>query len=307
MLDSLDELRLFLGVYEAGTIRAASERLGLSAAGGSKKLLALEDRLGRRLFNRTTRKLSPTPDAEKFHQYVSKILDLANQAEASLSQEQEISGSLRITASATFAQGYLAPMLSSYLALYPKVVIDLDPTDQVVDLVAKGFDLGIRHGVMADSSMIAQRISDSSRVICASPEYWAMRGLPQAPNDLSRLDGLIVGQEVNWTLSKGAIDQVIKVKRRFRSSQAEVIRQMALDGHGMALLADWHVRADLLSGALVKTLPDWKVEPNVGVYAVYPSKENMAPPVRAFIEHFKAWAAAHPIDCGFHGHPPAIP
>lgn len=296
MLDSLDELRLFLYIFETGTIRAASERLGLSAAAGSKKLLALEDRLGRRLFNRTTRKLSHTTDAEKFHQYVVKILDLVDEAQASLSQDQEISGALRITASATFAQGYLAPVLSSYLRRYPKVLIDLHPTDQVVDLVAEGFDLGIRHGVMADSSMIAQRISDSTRVICASPDYWAMTGMPQAPGDLSRLDGLIVGQDATWTLSKGAANQIIKIKRSFRSSQAEVIRQMALDSHGMALLADWHVKADLLSGALVKAMPDWRVEPNVGIYVVYPSRENMAPPVRAFIEHFKTWAAANPVD-----------
>ena len=296
MLDSLDELRLFLAVYEEGTIRAAAQRLGLTAAGGSKKLLALEDRLGRRLFNRTTRKLSPTADAEKLQRFARQILDGVMEAERTFSEAQDVSGSLRITASATFAQGYLARVLSSFLAAYPKVVVDLHPTDQVVDVVAKGFDLAIRHGVLADSSMVAQRISDSRRVICAAPVYWDKVGVPRLPRDLTNLEGLIVGKEVNWSLSKGGSQQSIKIKRRFESSQAEVVRQMALDGHGIALLADWHVKPDLVSGRLVEALTDWNVEPNVGVYAVYPSRENMAPPVRAFIEHFKEWATIHPIE-----------
>lgn len=169
MLDSIDELRLFIAVFEEGSIRAASERMGMTAAGASKRLLALEDSVGRRLFNRTTRKLSPTSDGEKLYQHALSILESVKKAERGFFQKTEMTGHLRITASATFAQGYLSSVVSSYLKRYPGVIVDLHPTDQLVDLAAHGTDLAIRHGVMADSSLIAQRISASRRLICAAP------------------------------------------------------------------------------------------------------------------------------------------
>jgi LysR family transcriptional activator of dmlA len=172
MLDSIDELRLFTAVFEEGSIRAASERLGMTAAGGSKRLIALEDRVGRRLFNRTTRQLSPTADGQKLYEHAQAILASVQDAERGWFDETEITGRLRITAAATFARDYLSKIISSYLTLYPNVIVELDATDRMVDLVAEGFDLAIRHGALADSTLIAQRVSPSPRLICAAPAYW---------------------------------------------------------------------------------------------------------------------------------------
>ena len=295
MIDSVDELRLFIAVYESGSLRGASEHLRLTPAGASKRLLTLENRLGRRLFNRTTRKLSPTTDGEILYRYAQKILISVNDAEKLFLNRTELEGHLRITASATFVQSYLSPVVSEFLRAYPKVTMDIIPTDQVVDLAKSGIDLAIRHGFLADSTLIARKIASSRRVICASPEYLVKHGLPQKPNDLLALDGVIVGKDSNWTISKEGINHSLKINNRFSSSLGEVVRQMALAGHGIALLMDWHVRDDLEKGTLVETLSDWIVEPPVGVYAVYSSRENVSPAVEVFIDHLQEWLAEYPL------------
>ena len=295
MIDSVDELRLFIAVYESGSLRGASDRLRLTPAGASKRLLTLENRLGRRLFNRTTRKLSPTTDGEILYRYAQKILISVNDAEKLFLNRTELEGHLRITASATFVQSYLSPVVSEFLRAYPKVTMDIIPTDQVVDLAKSGIDLAIRHGFLADSTLIARKIASSRRVICASPEYLVKHGLPQKPNDLLALDGVIVGKDSNWTISKEGINHSLKINNRFSSSLGEVVRQMAIAGHGVALLMDWHVREDLEKGTLVETLSDWIVEPPVGVYAVYSSRENVSPAVEVFIDHLQEWLAEYPL------------
>ena len=295
MIDSVDELRLFIAVYESGSLRGASDRLRLTPAGASKRLLTLENRLGRRLFNRTTRKLSPTTDGEILYRYAQKILISVNDAEKLFLNRTELEGHLRITASATFVQSYLSPVVSEFLRAYPKVTMDIIPTDQVVDLAKSGIDLAIRHGFLADSTLIARKIASSRRVICASPEYLVKHGLPQKPNDLLALDGVIVGKDSNWTISKEGINHSLKINNRFSSSLGEVVRQMALAGHGIALLMDWHVRDDLEKGTLVETLSDWIVEPPVCVYAVYSSRENVSPAVEVFIDHLQEWLAEYPL------------
>lgn len=295
MIDSVDELRLFIAVYESGSLRGASDRLRLTPAGASKRLLTLENRLGRRLFNRTTRKLSPTTDGEILYRYAQKILISVNDAEKLFLNRTELEGHLRITASATFVQSYLSPVVSEFLRAYPKVTMDIIPTDQVVDLAKSGIDLAIRHGFLADSTLIARKIASSRRVICASPEYLVKHGLPQKPNDLLALDGVIVGKDSNWTISKEGINHSLKINNRFSSSLGEVVRQMALAGHGIVLLMDWHVRDDLEKGTLVETLSDWIVEPPVGVYAVYSSRENVSPAVEVFIDHLQEWLAEYPL------------
>lgn len=295
MIDSVDELRLFIAVYESGSLRGASDRLRLTPAGASKRLLTLENRLGRRLFNRTTRKLSPTTDGEILYRYAQKILISVNDAEKLFLNRTELEGHLRITASATFVQSYLSPVVSEFLRAYPKVTMDIIPTDQVVDLAKSGIDLAVRHGFLADSTLIARKIASSRRVICASPEYLVKHGLPQKPNDLLALDGVIVGKDSNWTISKEGINHSLKINNRFSSSLGEVVRQMALAGHGIALLMDWHVRDDLEKGTLVETLSDWIVEPPVGVYAVYSSRENVSPAVEVFIDHLQEWLAEYPL------------
>jgi DNA-binding transcriptional LysR family regulator len=296
MFDSIDELRFFVAVFESGSIRAASEKLDITAAGGSKRLLALEDRIGHRLFNRTTRRLSPTTYGEQFHLHVQAILGSVDDARRALSDKAEISGRLRITASATFARSYLSSVVSSYLTRYPKVSVELDLTDRMVDLVAEGVDLAIRYGALEDSTLIAQQIAPCRRLVCAAPEYWREHGMPSSPAELASHNGLIIGGQRRWTFARAGLEQTVRMQGRFAASMGEVVRQMALDGHGVALLADWHVADDLKAGRLVEGVTGWSVEPPIGIFAVYPSRENVSPAVRSFIAHLKAFVGEQPLN-----------
>lgn len=295
MLESIDELRFFVEVFTSGSIRAASEKLGISPAGGSKRLLGLEDRIGQRLFNRTTRRLSPTTYGEHFHPHVLAILHSVDAAQRALSDDAQIAGRLRITASATLARSYLSEVVSSYLNRYPNVSVELDLTDRMVDLVAEGVDLAIRYGALEDSTLIAQQIAPCRRLICASPSYWQAHGMPSGPADLKAHNALIIGGQRRWVLAREAVQETVRMQGRFTASMGEVVRQMALDGHGVAMLADWHVAQDLAAGRLVEALTEWRVEPPIGIYAVYPSRENVSPAVRSFIAHLKQQVSERPL------------
>ncbi|MBJ9975725.1 LysR family transcriptional regulator [Pseudomonas sp. S75] len=295
MFDSLEELRFFAQVYASGSIRSAADSLGITPAGGSKRLQNLENRIGRRLFNRTTRQLSPTPYAEKFYPHVAAILASVEAAQHALGDSAEISGRIRLTSSATFAGQYLSDVISSYMRRYPAVSLELDLTDRVVDLVAEGVDLAIRYGALEDSTLIAQLIAPCRRLVCASPDYWRQHGLPDSPEDLKRHAALLIGGQDRWQFALGAQRQTVRVSGHFTSSMGEMVRQMALDGHGMALLADWHIAQDLRAGRLVEALPQWQVEPPIGLFAVYPSRDNQSPAVRCFIAHLKEQIEISPL------------
>jgi len=295
MLDSIDDLRFFAEVYASGSIRAAAEKLGISPAGGSKRLLGLEDRIGHRLFNRTTRRLSPTTYGEHFHPHVLTILEGVDAAQRVLANDADIAGRLRITASATLARSYLSEVVSSYLNRYPKVSVELDLTDRMVDLIAEGVDLAIRYGALEDSTLIAQQITPCRRLVCASPAYWRDHGMPSSPAQLSAHTALIIGAQRRWVFARDDVQEAVRMRGRFAASMGEVVKQMALDGHGVALLADWHVAEDLRAGRLVEALSDWSVEPPIGIFAVYPSRENVSPAVRSFIAHLKQQVSEKPL------------
>jgi DNA-binding transcriptional LysR family regulator len=295
MLDSIDDLRFFAEVYASGSIRAAAEKLGISPAGGSKRLLGLEDRIGHRLFNRTTRRLSPTTYGEHFHPHVLTILEGVDAAQRVLANDADIAGRLRITASATLARSYLSEVVSSYLNRYPKVSVELDLTDRMVDLIAEGVDLAIRYGALEDSTLIAQQIMPCRRLVCASPSYWRDHGMPSSPAQLSAHTALIIGAQRRWVFARDDVQEAVRMRGRFAASMGEVVKQMALDGHGVALLADWHVAEDLRAGRLVEALADWSVEPPIGIFAVYPSRENVSPAVRSFIAHLKQQVSEKPL------------
>ncbi|WP_285424754.1 LysR family transcriptional regulator [Pseudomonas sp. efr-133-TYG-103a] len=295
MLDSIDDLRFFAEVYASGSIRAAAEKLGISPAGGSKRLLGLEDRIGHRLFNRTTRRLSPTTYGEHFHPHVLTILEGVDAAQRVLANDADIAGRLRITASATLARSYLSEVVSSYLNRYPKVSVELDLTDRMVDLIAEGVDLAIRYGALEDSTLIAQQITPCRRLVCASPAYWRDHGMPSSPAQLSAHTALIIGAQRRWVFARDDVQEAVRMRGRFAASMGEVVKQMALDGHGVALLADWHVAEDLRAGRLVEALADWSVEPPIGIFAVYPSRENVSPAVRSFIAHLKQQVSEKPL------------
>jgi DNA-binding transcriptional LysR family regulator len=297
-MDHIADLSLFLRVLDAGSISAAARRSGLSVAVASQRLKRLERTLGVRLFHRTTRRLEATSEgawlAEQGRTSIETIETLAD----SLRQmTREIGGTLRVSVSASFGRLHLAPLLPRFLARHPRLRLDVDFSDQQVDLVASGMDLAIRIGTLTSSSLIARRLATDRRVLCASPDYLRRRGVPRTPDDLAAHDCLLLrgapGSKSVWRLLDAAGAQVsVRVKGRFESNLGDALREAALAGLGIAQHSTWHVCDDLRTGRLAQVLPAHP-PPDAGIYAVTPQRRKPAR-VRAFIDFFAARFGAHP-------------
>lgn len=295
MLDSIDELRLFSKVFETGSIRQAADSLNISAAAASKRLFSLENKLSVKLFYRTTRSISPTDSGQKLYQQVNDILRSVCQTESLFSANAQLKGTIRLTASASFSQGYLAPFLSHFLSQNPQVSIDVLATDEPVDMVERGIDVAIRHGPLRDSSLIGRHLADSGRVLCAAPGYLARHGFTDHPDALHQHSLLVVGKESSWQFRQNNISKTIRLSPRFASTLGESVYQMTLAGHGIAVLSDWHVRDALADGRLVPLLADWQIVPSISIHVLYPARDNMPLAVSTFITHLERWVKQHPI------------
>jgi DNA-binding transcriptional LysR family regulator len=297
-MHQLADLSLFLRVLDAGSISAAARRSGLSVAVASQRLQRLERQLGVRLFHRTTRRLEPTSEgawlAEQGRTSIEAITGLTD----SLRQAGgELSGTLRVSVSASFGRLHLAPLLPRFLAQHPRLTLDVDFSDQVVDLVASGMDLAIRIGALSSSSLVARRLATDRRVLCAAPDYLRRRGVPQTPDDLAAHDCLLLrggpASKGTWRLTDGKGGHVVvRVKGRLESNLGDALREAALAGLGIAQHSTWHVCDDLRAGRLALVLPDHP-PPDAGIYAVTPQRRKPAR-VRAFIEFVAARFATNP-------------
>ena len=292
-----DDLLLFLRVMDAGSISLAGRRLGMSAAVASQRLKRLEARLGARLFHRTTRRLEPTAEgiwlAERGR---AAIEELARVTDALGRTGREISGTLRVSVSESFGRQHISPLLPPFLEQHPRLALNVQFSDQVVDLVAAGFDIAIRIGSLEDSSAVAQRLATDRRVLCASPEYLRRRGVPRTLEELENHECLLLrggsGLRFSWRfVTTGGVVQP-RVHGRFETNLGEALRDAALAGLGIALHSTWHVCDDLHTGRLQQVLPD--VPPvDGGIYAVAPERRKPAR-VRAFIDHLEAQFRARP-------------
>jgi DNA-binding transcriptional LysR family regulator len=297
-MHQLADLSLFLRVLDAGSISGAARRSGLSVAVASQRLKRLERQLGVRLFHRTTRRLEPTSEgawlAEQGRAPIEALTGLTDSVRQAGS---EISGTLRLSVSASFGRLQLAPLLPRFLAQHPRISLDVDFSDQVVDLVAAGMDLALRIGVLSSSSLVARRLATDRRVLCAAPDYLRRRGVPQAPEDLAAHDCLLLrggpAPKGTWRLSDGQGGHVsVRVKGRLESNQGDALREAALAGLGIAQHSTWHVCDDLRAGRLVLVLPGHP-PPDAGIYAITPQRRKPAR-ARAFIDFLAARFATNP-------------
>lgn len=300
MINSIADLRLFLAICDHGSIAGAARQMGMTPAAASKRLMAFEAQVGRRLFHRNTRSLALTAEGTTLHAYALGIVDRADEAEGMVSGAGGLAGRLRITASATFATLYLGPALDSFMRRHPRLVIDLDLTDRVVDLVAEGVDVAVRYGNLQDSRLVARRLLGGRQILCAAPAYLDTRGRPATPQDLSDHACIALEPDPQWKLARGAETQAVRMRPVFRSSLGTMVRDMALRGHGIALLADWLVAEDLREGRLEPVLPEWSTDP-VAIHAVYASREHLPARVRLFIDHLLAHFAPGARDEGKNG------
>jgi DNA-binding transcriptional LysR family regulator len=195
---------------------------------------------------------------------------------------------LRVTTSASFGRQYISPLLPEFLARHPRIRLSINLNDQLLDLVSSGFDLAIRIGALDDSSLVARRLADNRRVLCASPAYLREHGMPRSPEELANHECLLLvgsqGRQDVWRMrDRDGRDVAVRVRGRFESNLGEVLRDAAIAGLGIALHSTWHVCEDLRAGRLQTVLPDYSVATS-GIYAVMPQRRLVPPRVRAFVD-----------------------
>ncbi len=282
-MDTAD-LELFARVVALGSFSEAARAFDLTPAAVSKRMARLERQFDVRLFQRTTRRLRTTAEGATFHRHALRILADAEAAREAMSRRStEPAGLLRITAPASFGRMHISPVVPAFMERYPEVALDLSLTDGLVDLVEEGLDLAIRIVQPADSSMIARRLAPNRRVLCAAPKYLERYGTPSTPAELADHDCLVMHHQHVWTLESPDGAERVRVSGSLQTNNAEVLRDAAVAGIGIARKSTWDVGHLLQSGELVPVLPEYAVSTHVAIHAMYPSARFLAPRVGAFI------------------------
>jgi DNA-binding transcriptional LysR family regulator len=296
-MDRLAALEAFARVAETSSFSAAARGLNLSKSLISRQVSALEAELGARLISRTTRSLTLTEAGRGYYEQVTRILAQMEEADLSVSQLQATPrGRLRVNAPMSFSLLRLAPALPDFLALYPEIEVDMVMNDRRVDLLEEGFDLAIRIGRLADSSLVARKLGAMQRFIVASPAYLAERGTPKVPADLRHHACLCYSNADTideWRFCEPDGRPVtIEVKGRVRANNGDLLRIAALRGLGFVDLPNFLLAADIESGALVPVLQDY-IRQDGGIYAVYPHARYLPPKIRVFIDFLaERWGGA---------------
>jgi len=293
-MDHLGDLDIFARVVASRSMSAAGRELGFSAAVVSKRIRRLEERLGVRLLQRTTRQISLTEAGQGFYERVVSILSSIEEAEAWVARGSSVArGVLRVSAPTSFGRLHIAPHLKAFLDRYAAVTVDLDLSDAFVDVVGEGFDVAIRIADLGDSSLVARRLAANNRVLCATPDYLARHGQPETIDDLAR-HRLLIHNGDHWRLDGPAGPVVVPIKSPLRTNSSEVVREAVLAGIGIALRSTWDIGPELRAGRLKTVLPAYGGSHRVAVYAVYPSRRHLEHKVRAFIDYLAELYAPTP-------------
>jgi DNA-binding transcriptional LysR family regulator len=286
MADALQEIAVFARIVATGSLSAAARDLAMSPAFVSRRLAALEARLGVRLINRTTRSLHLTDEGAAYHETCVRLLAEIEEADAAVSAGRaEPRGILRVALPASFGNQHVAPLVPRFAQRYPDVQLALSLSDRTVNVVEEGFDLAIRIADLADSSLAARKLAPNRRVVCASPAYLRRHGAPRTPEDLANHNCLATEFAMNWEYrDPDGEPGSVRVTGRYACDNWEVLREWALAGLGVALKSTWDVRRHLEDGSLVSLLPGYTFATDVAIYAVYPHRRHLPAKTRAFIE-----------------------
>ncbi len=287
-MDSIGGMITFARVVEANSFSEAARRLGISKSAVSKQIARLEDHLGARLLNRTTRRISPTEVGAAFYERCARIIAEVEEAELAVTRlQEEPRGVLRVNAPMSFGILHLAPAISVFLKRYPDMDIDLTLNDRFVDLIDEGYDLAIRIGTMADSSLIARKLAPSRLVLCAAPAYLRRSGMPAEPRELAGHDCLVYSLATGGDLWKFTDTEgkphPVRVTARLRVNNGDVMRDIAASGLGLTVLPNFIAAKDLEKGTLVPVLTDYSL-PETAVSAVYPQNRHLSTKIRVFVD-----------------------
>lgn len=286
------ELSFFSTLASCGSLSAAARELGITTPAVSKRLAQMEARLGLPLVNRTTRRMSLTPEGEVFLEHARRILgDIADLDQLLTRSKGTPKGLLRVNATLGFGRLHITPVISRYVRQYPDVDAQLQLSVSPPPLTDDQFDVCIRFGAPPEARVIAKRLAPNRRLLCASPEYLMARGEPKVPNDLAHHNciGIRQGDEAYgvWRLSplRGTHRdaEAIKVRGNLTTNDGEIAVNWALDGHGIVMRAEWDIERYLNSGRLVQVLPQYQT-PDADIYAVYPLRHQLSTRIRTFID-----------------------
>ncbi len=284
-----ESVRLFVLASEKLNISAAGRELGMAPAVASAKLAKLEKALGADLLRRSTRKVALSLEGAEFLPYAREILAQENAAQAALGRGNvTATGTLRFTASSTFAQLYIAPILPEFLALHPGINLDLRLTDMEFDLIQGSFDLALRNSALADSSLKGRKLADDMRILCASPEYLDQRGTPTHPDELATHQ-LIAFKEQSPISLIGRDGKAGQFNPRLAGCRLVVDDGLSqkiatIAGAGISMNSLWSVHRELAEGRLVRVLPDYKVGDQTALWLIYPKSNVLTAKVRILID-----------------------
>ena len=286
------DLSFFSTLAASGSLSAAARELGLTAAAVSKHLTQMESRAGVALINRTTRRMTLTPEGEVYLEYARRILDEIDELSELLgSAKKRPKGLLRVNATLGFGRSHVAAAISRFVVQYPQVSVQLQLSVAPPPLTDDAFDVCIRFGEPPDTRVIARRLASNRRLLCAAPSYLALHGMPHTAHDLTKHNciGIRQGDEAYgvWRLTTGSAaspkTETVKIRGNLTTNDGEIAVKWALDGHGILMRAEWDIKQYLDDGALIRVLPDYDT-PNADIFAVYSQRHQMSNRIRAFVE-----------------------
>ncbi len=286
----LEHIRVFVRAVETGSFTAVAAELGQSQPTVSRQITALEDHLGVRLMQRTTRALALTEEGRSYYTHARALLDAAEEAALSVRPNAEVRGLLRIAAPLAFARLHLMPRLGAFLARHPDLRTDWVLGDGAVDLVEEGVDLAIRIGHVADHGLIVRRIGQMKRITVARPDYFERYGRPAHPDDLRRHDcivytGLSTVDEWHF-MGPDKAPIAVRVSGRVRVSASEGMRAALFEGLGVAVCPTWLFTDEVERGVIERVLVEFEPA-SLPIQAVYPSRRLVPPRVRAFVDYLQ--------------------
>ena len=293
MLHQLPELIAFVESVELQSFSAAARSLNTTPSAISKRVAKLEDRLGVRLLQRTTRSLSLSAEGITYYERVSRLLRELDEANDLVISGGKPRGKLTISTLLDFGQRFLVQALPDFLAQYPEIQVDLRLSDRLVDLVAEGIDVAIRLGDLEDSSLIRRHLGQAPFVLCASPDYLKARGMPTTPEDLIHhncMRYVFDGRPLAWEFLIKGTWQTIPVNGSFNSDNGEALKNAALAGLGIAQLLRFQVRDELETQQLIVLLPG-QLLPGLVIQAVFTHRRNLSPRVQVFLEFITQFCA----------------
>lgn len=286
-----EDMRLFVRAVTDGSLSAAGRELGLSPAAASKRLTRLEQALGVRLLQRSSRRLALTEEGSIYYERCVAIIADVDDANSAVGLGQlEVRGQLHVSASVDMGRQYIGPMAADFVAQHPHLSLRLTNTDAMLDLFEHGVDVAVRGGVMTDSRLVSRLLTNNFRVLCASPAYLARRGRPTSVEDLQQHDCLTLHRPgrgvLPWILQTPEGPRTLRIDAAITCDNGDLMRELAVAGHGLAFKAAWDIAADVRAGRLVPLLPE-VILPDAHVYAIYPSRRYLPARIRLFVDYLQ--------------------